>query len=433
MINQNLNSEDLHKKISKILETRRKKFIPGKSRIKYADFQFGEEEIKSSINALLFSFEKNWFAVGNNTSKFQKKLASYLGLKGTIFVNSGSSANLISVATLVAKNKIKRGDEFVTLATTFPTTINPALIYGLKPVVIDIELPSYTANLHDLEKAITKKTKLIMLPHINGSPHNMKRVIEIANRHGLYVIEDCCDAFGSKFDGRFVGTFGDMGTYSFYAAHHMSTGEGGAVGSKNNDFLTTAESIRDWGRAPIKRTSDKTKRKLSFQKLSHKLPEDYEQRYTYSEIGYNLKPLDLQSVIGLVQLRKISYFIRQRRRNFEFLKNKLEKLENKIILPEGLPGAQPSWFVFPITIRENSGVNREKMVRFLESKNIDTRPLLAGNIINHPAYSGIKFRKIGKLANSNLVLKNSFIIGIHPGLNSVMLEYMIKCLKKFLK
>ena len=410
--------------------SQKRRFVPGKSTIKYAGMVFDRAEINASIKSTIDSFSKNWFALGNHTPEFQKKLASFLGLHRTIFVNSGSSANLVSVATLVTAKKIKRGDEAITLATTFPTTLNPILLYGLKPVMIDVELPSYTANLDQLEKAITNKTRLILIPHINGSPNDMRRIMELATKHDLAVIEDSCDALGSKYDGKMVGTFGDLGTFSFYAAHHMSTGEGGAVGGNDEKLLSTAESIRDWGRAKLK-SSSLGHRKITFQKISNELPEDYEDRYTYVNMGYNLKPIDMQAAVGIEQLKKLDTFTQKRKHNFKFLFENLSEFNDKIILPEGLPKADPSWFVFPITVKKNTGLRRSDIVKFLERKKIETRPILAGNIMNHPAYEGIKFKKIGKLSVSKQILENSFFIGVYPGLSNEELVYVIECFKKF--
>lgn len=430
MKNNNFINNQFGKIADKISNDSKGKFIPEKSRIKYAGMVFDREEIRTSVESLLSSFSNNWFTLGTNAVEFQKRLASYLGLKKTIFVNSGSSANLVSVATLVAGKKIKRGDEVITMATTFPTTINPLLIYGLKPVMVDTVLPSYTANLDQIEQAITKKTKLILLPHINGSPNDMKRIMEMAQKHGLSVIEDCCDALGSKFNGKMVGTFGNLGTYSFYAAHHMSTGEGGAVGSNDEELNSTAESIRDWGRVNLASNTFGS-RKLTLQNVSKKLPKDYEERYTYINVGYNLKPLDLQAAIGLQQLKKLDKFTSIRKRNFKFLFEKLQKFSNKLILPESLPGADPSWFVFPITVKKNTGFKRVDIVKFLEEKKVETRPILAGNIIDHPAYAEVKFRKVGRLSTSKEILENSFFIGVYPGLERKELEYIVECFNRF--
>lgn len=432
MRNHKLVNNQMRKIANKISIEGNQKFTPQKTRIKYAGMVFDKDEIYASLESLVSSFSNNWFALGNNAMEFQKRLALYLGLKKTILVNSGSSANLVSVATLAAKKKIKRGDEVITMATTFPTTINPLLIYGLRPILVDTILPSYTANVDQIEKSVTKKTKLIMLPHINGSPNDMKRIMEVAKKHGLSVIEDCCDALGSKFNGKIVGTFGNLGTYSFYAAHHMSTGEGGAVASNDEELVSTAESIRDWGRVNL--ISDKFGgRKLRSQNVSRRLPKDYEERYTYINIGYNLKPLDLQAAIGLQQLKKLDKFTLMRKRNFEFLYEKLQEFSNKLILPESLSEADPSWFVFPITVKKNAGFKRADIVEFLEKNNIETRPILAGNIIDHPAYAGIQFHTIGKLSTSKEILENSFFIGVYPGLKKEELEYIVNCFTSFFK
>jgi CDP-6-deoxy-D-xylo-4-hexulose-3-dehydrase len=429
-----MTSSSIDKEIAKFVNTINqldKKQSSKKTKIQYAGMVFDNEEIQTAIKSLLSSFSNNWFALGKNALLFQNKLASYLQVDQSVFVNSGSSANLISIATLDAKKIIKRGDEVITMSTTFPTTINPLLLYGLKPVLIDTELASFTANLEHLEKAITDKTKLIMIPHINGSPNDMKRIMEIAQKNDLAVVEDACDALGSKFDGKLAGTFGDMGTFSFYAAHHMSTGEGGAVVG-NSEFLSTAESLRDWGRVNIDSNSFGN-RTFSSQKISKKLPEDYEERYSYSNIGYNLKPLDMQAAIGLIQLKKLKKFTQKRKQNFKFLFENLQNFSDDLILPQSLPDADPSWFVFPITVKQTSKHKRSNLIKFLEKQGIETRPILAGNISSHPAYDKIKFRKFGKLNNSELILNNSFFVGVYPGLDQTSLEYIVNCFKLFFK
>ena len=429
-----MNNNSIDKEITKFVNTINrldKKQSSKKTKIQYAGMVFDNEEIQTAIKSLLSSFSNNWFALGKNALLFQNKLASYLQVDQSVFVNSGSSANLISIATLDAKKIIKRGDEVITMSTTFPTTINPLLLYGLKPVLIDTELASFTANLEHLEKAITDKTKLIMIPHINGSPNDMKRIMEIAQKNDLAVVEDACDALGSKFDGKLAGTFGDMGTFSFYAAHHMSTGEGGAVVG-NSEFLSTAESLRDWGRVNINSNSFGN-RTFSSQKISKKLPEDYEERYSYSNIGYNLKPLDMQAAIGLIQLKKLKKFTQKRKQNFKFLFENLQNFSDDLILPQSLPDADPSWFVFPITVKQTSKHKRSNLIKFLEKQGIETRPILAGNISSHPAYDKIKFRKFRKLNNSELILNNSFFVGVYPGLDQTSLEYIVNCFKIFFK
>ncbi len=423
---------EIKKIADKIFNENKQKFEPEKTHIKYAGMIFDKKEIHAAIKALAFSFANNWFPLGSHTKEFQIKLASYLGLKKSIFVNSGSSANLISVASLAAKSKIKRGDEAITLSATFPTTLNPILIYGLKPVLVDIILPSYSSNLDEIEKAVTKKTKLIMLPHINGSPHDMQRIMEIARKHGLYVVEDCCDALGSKFNGKTVGTYGNLGTFSFYAAHHISTGEGGALATNDEELISTAESIRDWGRMNLKPGSSGN-RKISLQNISKELPEDYEDRYTYINIGYNLKPIDMQAAMGLQQLEKLDNFTLQRKRNYKFLFENLSEFDDKLLLPEGLPKADPSWFVFPISVKRNSGFKRFDIIQFLEKKKIETRSMLAGDITKHPAYKDIKFHKVSKLKTTKEVLENSFVIGVFPGLGNKELEYVVECFHKFFR
>lgn len=400
------------------------------SSIRYAGPTLGPEEIIAAVDSIIDGQVTGWFGLGSKAASFEKELARYLGIGHCVFTNSGSSANLLAVASLSARGLIKPGDEAITPATTFPTTINPLLIYGLRPRFIDISLPSYTADIDQLQQAITKKTKLIMIPHLNGSANDMGTIMKLAKENNIHVIEDCCDAFGSKFDGKYLGTFGDLSTFSFYVAHHFTTGEGGAVASNSDDLHVTARSLRDWGRMAIT-DMPKTKRKLSYQKASKALPADYESRYTYVNVGYNLKPLDLQAAMGLIQLGKAAEFTRQRKQNYRYLYDALGRYSDSLMLPESLKGADNSWFVFPILVSDKARFKRRDIVKFLEKRGIETRPILAGNITKHPAYDKYNFSQTGGLPNSEKVLESGFFIGTYPGISQKERETIARAFSSF--
>jgi len=400
--------------------------------IRYAGPMMDEKEIIAAVDSILEGQVTGWFGLGKRGAMFEKMLAKYLHVRYSVFTNSGSSANLLAVASLASRGLINPGDEAITPATTFPTTINPLLIYGLRLRFVDIILPSYTIDLQQLKDSITNKTKLIMIPHLNGSANDMVSIMEIARKNNIHVIEDCCDAFGSKYDNRYVGTFGDLSTFSFYVAHHFTTGEGGAVAANSDDLHSTARSLRDWGRAPVVDRAEK-KRKLSYQKVSGKLPSDYEARYTYVNVGYNLKPLDLQGAIGIVQLRKVAQFSRARKKNYQFFYNALQKYSNSLVLPAGLEGADNSWFVFPIVISDRAKFTRKDIVEFLERRGIETRPILAGNITKHPAYSKYSFGQSNDLANSEKVLRSGFFIGTYPGILAEQRRTIVNAFSDFFK
>lgn len=400
--------------------------------IRYAGPVMDEKEVSAAVGSLIDGQLSGWFGFGEKGTLFEKALAEFLHIGHAVFTNSGSSANLLSVASLVSQNLVKPEDEAITPATTFPTTINPLLLYGIKPHFIDIVMPSYTINLDQLENAITDKTKLIMIPHINGSANDMKTIMKLARKHGLYVIEDCCDAFASMYDGRYVGTYGHMSTFSFYVAHHFTTGEGGAVMTNSERLHQTSRSLRDWGRAPVDiEKSPQKKRKLSFQKSSKALPSDYESRYTYINIGYNLKPMDLQGAIGLEQLKKVPAFTKARKENYRFLYDSLISYSDSLILPEGLPKSDNSWFVFPLVVSKKARFKRRKIIQYLEKTGIETRPILAGNITKHPAYSKFVFKRSSNLDCSNHVLNDGFFIGVYPGITENQRHMIAKAFSDF--
>ncbi|MEM2511078.1 MAG: lipopolysaccharide biosynthesis protein RfbH [Candidatus Methanomethylicia archaeon] len=418
--------EELLTLLQKIFE-KREEFIPGETTIHYAWAIYDHSE----AYAVLESLASGWLGLGKYGNKFEEKFSEFLGTKYTVLTNSGSSANLLAVEAL----KLPRGCEAITPAVTFPTTLNPLIQKGIKPVFIDVELTTYNINTSNIEKAISERTKLIMLPHTLGNPNEMDAIMDIAEEHELYVIEDACDALGSKYDGRYVSTFGDLGTYSFYPAHHITMGEGGAVVTSNEELALTIRSLRDWGRAcvcPVCKIALDPNAYCPLRFLNISLP-DYDKRFTYINIGYNLKPLDLQAAFGLEQLKRLPSFIEARKRNFKKLYEAFLDYEDYFILPESLPKADPCWFAFPLTVKDNAPFKRKDIVEFLEKHKVMTRPLFAGNILRQPAYTNISYRVVGKLENSDKIMKSSFFIGIHPGIDDVRLNYMISTFEKFIR
>jgi CDP-6-deoxy-D-xylo-4-hexulose-3-dehydrase len=350
-------------------------------------------------------------------------------------VNSGSSANLVAFYALTSpklkERAIKPGDEIITVAAGFPTTINPMIQFGCIPIFLDVEIPNYNIKVEDIEKAITPKTKAIMLAHALGNPFNLREVMAIAKKYNLWVIEDDCDSLGATYEGKKTGTFGDLATLSFYPAHHITMGEGGAVLVNNASLKKVAESFRDWGRdcwcAPGK---DNTCGERYCQQLGD-LPDGYDHKYTYSHIGFNLKVSDMQAAVGLSQLTKADHFVARRKENHAMLLGMFKEFEEHFILPVATENSDPSWFGFMLTIRENSPINRNKFVEYLENNKIGTRLFFAGNMLRQPAYSTINYRKIGDLENTDLVMNNSFWLGVWPGLEKKHYEYIIDVVRNY--
>ena len=427
--------EASRKEINKLVKKHLKLFGPEKfARRNHAPVSgkvIGESEIIYAVNACL----DGWFTEGNYNKAFEKYMKKYLNIKYFLTCNSGSSANLLALSALcsgeLGNNKLNKGDEVITCAMGFPTTINPILQNGLVPVFVDVKLDNYNIDESQLEKALSKKTKAIMIAHTLGNPFNIKKVKEFADRNKLYLIEDCCDALGAEYDGKKVGTFGDIATLSFYPAHHITMGEGGGIFCRSSKLKKIIQSLRDWGRDCWCETGcDNTCKKRFKWKLGD-LPYGYDHKYTYSNLGYNLKITDMQAAIGLAQCDKIEDFISTRRANFFILKNMLSDLNKYFIFPEATPNSRPSWFGFPMTIKDKSKVNRGKFLEYLELNNIGTRLLFGGNILNQPYMIGQKYRKIGDLKASNLIMKNSFWIGLYPGLQKHNLEYVSKKIHQF--
>jgi CDP-6-deoxy-D-xylo-4-hexulose-3-dehydrase len=410
-----------------------KKFIAGENKVPVSGKVFDYDEMNHIVESAL----DGWFTTGRFNEQFEKELAKSINTKRAITVNSGSSANLLAFATLtditLGKRAIKPGDELITVAVSFPTTLNPALLYGVVPVFVDVDIPTYNIDVTKIEQAITPKTKAIMIAHTLGNPFDVATVAEIAKKHNLWLIEDCCDALGATFNDKHVGTFGDIGTLSFYPAHHITLGEGGAVFTKNSKLVKIMESFRDWGRdcwcaAGCDNTCGKR-----FEWQLGDLPFGYDHKYIYSRLGFNLKITDMQAALGLAQLKKLPQFIKTRRHNYSRLKEGLAHLKNKIILPEPTPHSHPSWFGFVITLKENAGINRNELIAELTKAKIDTRLLFSGDIRKQPYFEGHGYRVVGDLKNTDLILNNTFWIGVTPMINDDMIDYVIKTFNRILK
>lgn len=410
-------------------------FIPGVTKVNYAGRVFDEKEMIAVIDSALDFY----LTLGIKGTEFCQYFSEYLGLKHCLVTNSGSSANLIAVSTLCSSaidNPMKPGDEVITTAMTFPTTLNPIIQNDLIPVFIDIEEDTYNIDASIIEEAITKKTRAIVFAHTLGNPAEMDKIIKIARKYKLYLIEDTCDALDSKYDGKYCGTFGDFSTFSFYAAHHMTMGEGGAVCTNSNQLYRTARSIRDWGRACFCQTGEEDASGACKNRFNYKfegLPDGYDHKYVYNNIGYNLKPLDIQCAMGIEQLKKLPKFTKARKSNFNILYDCFKKYEDRFILPRALPKADPSWFAIPLTVKENAGFNRKDFVAFLESKRIETRMLFAGNILRQPGYKNIKCRIIRDLKNTDVILNRTLFLGVYPGLDDDRLCYEIEKINEFFK
>jgi CDP-6-deoxy-D-xylo-4-hexulose-3-dehydrase len=410
-----------------------KEFIPNVSDVPVSGKVIGSLELKNMVEASL----DGWLTTGRFNDQFEQKLASFLGVKCLLTVNSGSSANLIAFSTLTSpklkERAIQKGDEVISVAAGFPTTVNPIIQFGAIPVFVDVKIPTYNIDENLVEEAITKKTKAIMLAHTLGNPFNVKRIKEICDKYNLWLIEDSCDALGSKFNGQYVGTFGDLATLSFYPAHHITMGEGGAVFTNSKKLERIAESFRDWGRdCYCEPGKDNTCNKRFSWQLGD-LPFGYDHKYTYSHSGYNMKITDMQAACGLAQLDRLEGFIKKRKENFNFLYKNLKELEEFLILPEPEQNSEPSWFGFPLTLRQNKRFNRVDLISYLNANKIGTRFLFAGNLIKQPYMQNTNFRVHGELKNTNLVMDNTFWLGLYPGLIFKHLEFTINILKNFFK
>ena len=429
--------ETLREQISQLVEKyanealAAKEFRPGETVIPPSGKVIGAKELQLMVEASL----DGWLTTGRFNAEFEKKLAEFIGVKHLITVNSGSSANLVAFSTLTSsklgERAIKKGDEVIGVAAGFPTTVNPIVQFGAVPVFVDVEMSTHNINTDLIESAITPKTKAIMLAHTLGNPFNLARVKELCEKYNLWLIEDCCDALGAKFDGKMVGTWGDIATLSFYPAHHITMGEGGAVFTNNPTLKVIAESFRDWGRdcycAP---GCDDTCGKRFGQQFGT-LPKGYDHKYVYAHLGYNLKITDMQAACGLAQLERASDFITARRGNYQFLKERLSTLVDFLEVAEPTPNSEPSWFGFPVTLKESSGVQRVDLLKYLDQHKIGTRLLFAGNLIRQPYFEGVEYRVVGDLINTDRTMNQTFWLGVQPALGQEHFEFIAQKLEEF--
>jgi len=421
---------ELVKQYSQI-EFKEKAFEAGKTVIPAAGKVIGEPELQYMVSASL----DGWLTTGRFNDKFEKELAEFIGVQHLITVNSGSSANLVAFSTLTSsklgERAIKKGDEVIGVAAGFPTTVNPIVQFGAIPVFVDVELKTHNIDSNLIEAAITKKTKAIMLAHTLGNPFNLSKIKELCEKYNLWLIEDCCDALGASYNGKNVGTFGDIATCSFYPAHHITMGEGGAVFTNNSELMTIAESFRDWGRdCYCPPGCEDTCGKRFDQQLGN-LPKGYDHKYTYSHLGYNLKITDMQAACGLAQLKRLPEFIEKRISNFDYLIKRMSTLSEFVDFTSPNDNSKPSWFGFPITLKESSVFQRADLVRYLDQNKIGTRLLFAGNLTKQPSFLGVEYRISGALTNTDVTMNQTFWIGIHPGLGIEHLNFITEKMEEF--
>lgn len=436
--------EDLKKEIFikvteyyNLFHNKQEDFIEGKSRVNYAGRVFDENEMVNLVDSAL----DFWLTYGDYSARFEEQMAEFLGVNYCALVNSGSSANLLAFMTLTSpllkERAIMRGDEVITVAAGFPTTVTPIIQYGAVPVFVDVDLATFNIDCSLLEKALSPKTKAVMIAHTLGNPFDIEKVKQFCEDNNLWLVEDNCDALGSKYAGKYTGTQGDLGTSSFYPPHHMTMGEGGAVYTNNPLLKKIMLSVRDWGRDCWCDSGKDDTCNQRFSQQFGKLPFGYDHKYVYSHFGYNLKTTDMQAAVGVAQLEKLPGFIKKRRDNFDKLYKGLEELKEYFVLPQATPGSEPSWFGFLMTVKESAGFTRNEIVEYLEKNNIQTRNLFAGNICYHPCFEqlieGKDYRIVGKLNNTDMIMNNSFWFGVFPGMTAEKLEYIIGKIKEFIK
>lgn len=437
-----MNQQEMHDKILQLVKeycdnyhNQDKEFSPG-DRIPYASRVYDHEEMCNLVDSAL----EFWLTAGRYVDEFEKNLGKYLGVNHVSVVNSGSSANLLAfmslTSPLLGERQVKRGDEIITVAAGFPTTVAPIIQYGAVPVFVDVTIPQYNIDVNKLEEAFSSKTKAVMLAHTLGNPFDLKEVKDFCDKHNLWLIEDNCDALGSIYDidgeDKFTGTIGDIGTSSFYPPHHMTMGEGGAVYTNNAKLHRIIRSMRDWGRDCVCPSGHDNFCGHRFDGQYGELPPGYDHKYVYSHFGYNLKVTDMQAAIGVAQLKKFPAFVKRRQHNFAKLLTGLQSIADKFILPEPCPNSKPSWFGFLLTCRE--GIDREQVVRYLEKHGVQTRMLFAGNIIKHPCFDELRqdktaYRVVGEFNNTDRIMRDTFWIGVYPGMTDKKLDYMIDVIK----
>lgn len=437
---QKLEQEIMQKIIEyyELFHIKKEIFTPGVSRISYAGRIYNENEIQNLVGSAL----DFWLTAGEYTKKFEEGLAEFLQVKYCSAVNSGSSANLLAFMTLTSdelgERKINRGDEVITVAAGFPTTIAPIIQYGAVPVFVDVELGTYNIDVTQLESALSERTCAIMIAHTLGNPFNIRVVKDFCKEHQLWLIEDNCDALGSIYEGQYTGTFGDLATSSFYPAHHITTGEGGAVYTNDSFLHQIVNSLRDWGRDCSCPSGKDNICQHRFTQQFGELPYGYDHKYVYSHFGYNLKMTEMQASIGCAQLDKLPAFIAARKNNWEILCKGLADLSEQLILPMATPNSEPSWFGFVITVKENAGFSRNDIVNYLEDQGIQTRMLFAGNLLKHPCFDEMRskhkgYRIVSDLLNTDIIMNNTFWIGVYPGINQDMNDYIIQTIRRFVQ
>lgn len=406
-------------------------FNINKDKVYYAGRVFDYSEIQNLVSASL----DFWLTAGQYTEEFEFNLAEFFGLSNAITVNSGSSANLVAITALTSSKlkdrRLKSGDEVITVAAGFPSTVAPIVQNRLIPVFVDIELGTYNVNAELVEKAISPETKAIFLAHTLGNPFNLDIIMHLAKKYNLWLIEDNCDALGSRYKEKLTGTFGDLATCSFYPAHHITTGEGGAVVCEDEELAKICKSVRDWGRDCYCVGGESNTCGKRFSQQYGTLPYGYDHKYVYSEIGYNLKMTDLQSAIGCAQIKKLNSFIYKRRNNFSYLLSRLKQFEDFLILPQATEFSDPAWFAFPITIKNNKGITRNQITTYLEENRVETRNLFSGNLLRHPGFLNIEHRVSGMLTNSDIITNDTFFIGCYPGLDEIRLNYICDVFSSF--
>lgn len=432
-----MNTEQLRQQISQLVAQyaeqalAAKPFAAGKSVIPPSGKVIGAREMQLMVEASL----DGWLTTGRFNTEFEAKLAAFIGVKHLITVNSGSSANLVAFSTLTSpklgERAIKKGDEVIGVAAGFPTTVNPIVQFGAVPVFVDVDARTHNIDADLIEAAISPKTKAIMLAHTLGNPFNLAKVKAICEKHNLWLIEDCCDALGSTYDGKMVGTWGDIATLSFYPAHHITMGEGGAVFTNNAELITIAESFRDWGRDCYCAPGCDDTCGNRFGQQFGALPQGYDHKYVYAHLGYNLKITDMQAACGLAQLERVEHFIATRKRNYQLFKERLANLSDFIEVAEATPNSDPSWFGFPVTLKESSGVQRVDLMKYLDQNNIGTRLLFAGNLTRQPYFQNVEYRVVGELTNTDRAMNQTFWMGVQPSLGAEHFDFIGEKLEEF--
>lgn len=432
-----LNKDEIRLEIQKLVEQyaqlafEKKDFVAGEHIVPPSGKVIGAKELQYMVDASL----DGWLTTGRFNDAFQQKLGQFLGVPYVLTTTSGSSANLLAftalTSPLLGARQVKPGDEVITVAAGFPTTVNPIIQNGMVPVFVDVDIPTYNIKAELIEAAVGPKTKAIMIAHTLGNPFNLREVKHIAEKYNLWLIEDCCDALGTTYEGQMVGTFGDLATVSFYPAHHITMGEGGAVFTRSKTLQKIVESFRDWGRDCYCAPGCDNTCGMRFSQQFGSLPQGYDHKYTYSHMGYNLKITDMQAACGLAQLERIEEFVQKRKENFAFLSESLKSCEEFIILPKATTNSDPSWFGFPITIREEAQIARVDLLKFLDQNKIGTRLLFAGNLVRQPYFKDVHYRVVGDLTNTDSIMNNTFWIGLYPGLSEQHLQFVVNKFEEF--